>query len=85
MAVVAVCLKVILLSKESQKLNKYDQMETKMKPQIQSTVYPEIPCSNFNEWINYIRKEVKKNLKPKVYEGSSAPHLKVFFNTINLN
>ena len=36
-------------------------METNMKPQIQSTVYPEIPCSNFNEWINYIRKELEKN------------------------
>jgi hypothetical protein len=32
-----------------------------MKPQIQSTVYPEIPCSNFNEWINHIKKE-RKNL-----------------------
>jgi hypothetical protein len=23
-------------------------METKIRPQIKSTVYPEIPCSNFN-------------------------------------
>jgi len=43
------------------KLNKSRSMETNMKPQIQSTVYPEIPCSNFNEWINYIRKELEKN------------------------
>ena len=35
-------------------------METKLKPQIQSTVYPEIPCLNFNEWISNIRKELEK-------------------------
>ena len=35
-------------------------METKLKPQIQSTVYPEIPCSNFNEWVNHIKKELEK-------------------------
>jgi len=38
-------------------------METKMKLQIQSTVYPEIPCPNFNEWIYYIKKELEKILK----------------------
>jgi hypothetical protein len=38
-------------------------METKMKPQIQSTVYPETPCYNFNEWISYIRGELKKTGK----------------------
>ena len=58
-------------------------METNMKPQIKSTVYPEVPCSNFNEWVSYIRKELKKNFNPKISEGSYAPHLKVFFNTIN--
>jgi hypothetical protein len=35
-------------------------METNMKPQIQSTVYPEIPCSNFNEWVNHVKKEIEK-------------------------
>jgi hypothetical protein len=40
-------------------------METKMKPQVQSTVYPEIPCSNFNEWINHIKKELDKILIPR--------------------
>jgi hypothetical protein len=40
-------------------------METKMRPQIQSTVYPEIPCSNFNEWIGHIRKELDKILIPR--------------------
>jgi hypothetical protein len=55
-----------------------------MKPQVQSTVYPETPCCTFNEWINYIRKELKKNFNPKVSEGYYASDLKVFFNTINL-
>ena len=45
-------------------------METKIKPQIQSTVYPEIPCSNFDEWINYIKKE--GILNSKVSEGTQA-------------
>jgi len=69
----------------TQNLNKSQSMETNMKPQIQSTVYPEIPCSNFNEWINHIRKELKKNFNSKVSEESYAPELKVLFNTINLN
>jgi hypothetical protein len=83
----AVCLKVMVWEKQTliQKLYKSQSMETNMKPQIKSTVYPEIPCSNFNEWINHIRKELKKNFNPKVSEGSYAPHLKVFFDTINLN
>jgi hypothetical protein len=40
-------------------------METKMRPQIQSTAYPAIPCSNFNEWINHIKKELEKILIPR--------------------
>jgi len=52
-------------------------MEKNMKPQIQSTVYPEIPCSNFNEWINHITKELKKNFNHKVSEASCTPHLRV--------
>jgi hypothetical protein len=51
-------------------------METKMKPQIQSTVYPEIPCSNFNEWINYIKKE--GILNSKISEGTHAILLNKF-------
>ena len=66
--------KGILLSLEVQKLNKSQSMETNMKPQIQSTVYPEIPCSNFNEWINYIRKELKKILIPRSVKDPT-PHI----------
>jgi hypothetical protein len=43
-------------------------METKMKPQIKSTVYPEIPCTDFKEWINYIKQE--GILSSKVSEGT---------------
>lgn len=51
-------------------------METKMKPQIKSTVYPEIPCSNFKEWINYIKQE--GILNSKVSEGTNAILLNKF-------
>jgi len=45
-------------------------MEIKMKTQIQSTVYPEIPCSN------YIKKE--RNLNSQVSERTHAILLKKF-------
>jgi hypothetical protein len=54
----------------------HNQMEAKFKPQIQSTVYPEIPCSNFNEWINYIKKE--GILNSKVSEGTHSILLNKF-------
>jgi len=51
-------------------------METKVKPQIKSTVYPEIPCNNFKEWINYIKQE--GILNSKVSEGTHAALLNKF-------
>jgi len=45
-----------------------------MKPQVQSTVYPETPCCACNEWINYIRKELKKNPIPRSVTDPT-PHI----------
>jgi hypothetical protein len=52
-------------------------METKMKSQIRSTVYPEIPCSNFNEWIAHIKKELEKMSIPSYVVNQSHTHLPV--------